>query len=103
MTAASVWIRSRLGESPPRLLKAMLDAVPAGDQLTVAEALARGAERLYASVMERPGGREDALDLLAADALFTHSFEAQAEADPSGLASFASRWSGRERLGRLVR
>jgi hypothetical protein len=37
------------------------------------------------------GGREDALALLAADALLTHALEAQAELDPDGVAEFAAR------------
>jgi len=37
------------------------------------------------------GGRELALDLLAADALVTYAFEAQAETDVDGLIALADR------------
>jgi hypothetical protein len=36
------------------------------------------------------GGRELALDLLAADAFITYAFEAQAEADVGGVARLAA-------------
>ena len=100
MSAATAWVRERLAGAPPELVEAMVRAVPAGDD--VAEALARGAETLYARVLRGKGGREDALPLLAADALLTHALEAKAEADPDGLAEFAVRWGGAGRLGALA-
>jgi hypothetical protein len=77
----------------------MARAVPPGDD--VAEALAAGAEALLARVLRGSGGREDALPLLAADALLTHALEARAEADPDAVAGFAARWGGAGRVGRL--
>jgi len=48
--------------------------------------------RLLARVTATPaGGRELALDLLAADAFVTYAFEAQAEADVDGLTDLAER------------
>jgi hypothetical protein len=48
--------------------------------------------RLLARVTAAPaGGRELALDLLAADAFVTYAFEAQAEADVDGLTDLAER------------
>jgi hypothetical protein len=58
--------------------------------------------RLYSQVVEGEGGREDALPLLAADALLTHAFQAQAELDPTSLAEFADRWSARGKLGQVL-
>lgn len=89
MTAAE-WVRARLADAPPALLQAMLAALPAEGDLPVPDALAAGALSLYAQ-LPRTGGRDDALPLLAADALFTHALEAQAEADPDGVAALAER------------
>jgi hypothetical protein len=66
-----------------------------------ADALAEAAIQLYASVAERSGGREDALPLLAADALLTHAFQAQAEVAPDALDDFARRWGGAGRMGEI--
>jgi hypothetical protein len=72
------------------------------DPPTVADALAEGAIALYARVLAGTGRREDALPLLAADALMTHALEAQAAADPLGLAAFSERWGAAGRLGELA-
>ena len=54
--------------------------------------LAELGRRVLVRVVERPGGgRELALDLLAADAFVTYAFEAQAEADAARLAPLAER------------
>lgn len=100
MTPAERWVRERLADAPPRLLEVMAGALPR-EAPSVPDALAEGALRLYAGVVERSGGREDALPLLAADALLTHAFQARAEADPDGLEDFAGRWGGAGRLGEL--
>ena len=42
------------------------------------------------------GGRELALELLAADAFITYAFEAQAEVDATGLAALAERIASSE-------
>jgi hypothetical protein len=61
------------------------------------EHLADAGVALLARVLERPaGGRELALDLLAADALVTYAFEAQAEVDTAGLATLARRAAGED-------
>lgn len=93
MTAAQAWVRGRLADAPPALLDAMLAALPADEHLSVADALAEGALALYARLLADGQGtrRDDALPLLAADALFTHALEAQAEADPDGLPALADR------------
>jgi hypothetical protein len=93
MTAAETWIRGRLAGAPPALLDAMLAALPANRELPVADALAEGARAIYARLLAGGAGarKEDALPLLAADALFTHALEAQAEIDPDGVAALAER------------
>jgi hypothetical protein len=98
VTPADRWIRERLTDAPPSLLDAMAGALPA-EAPSVPEALADGALRLLEAVARGGGGREDALPLLAADALLTHAFQAQAEADPAGVAALAARWGAAGRLG----
>lgn len=100
MSAAAGWLRARLAGAPPELLDAMLAEV--GDGEEVPEALASASASLYARVLRGTGGREDALPLLAADALLTHALEARAEADPDGVAELARRWGGAGRLGELA-
>lgn len=101
MSPAEGWIRERLADAPPALLDAMAAALPA-DAPSVPDALAGGAAALLERVARGSGGREDALPLLAADALLTHAFQAQAEADPAGVAALAARWGGTGRLGELA-
>jgi hypothetical protein len=80
-------------------MDAMLAAIPAAEAASVPDALAAGALRLYSRLRTGSGGREDALPLLAADALLTHALQAQAEEDVVGLAAFAERWGAAGMLG----
>jgi hypothetical protein len=101
MSEAETWLRARVPSAPAHLLKTMIDALPStADSLP--DALAEASVRLYEEVVGGTGGREDALPLLAADALLTHAFQAQAEIDVGGLAALADRWSARGRLGEIV-
>lgn len=100
MTAAAAWLRQRDAGVPPVLLEAMLSALPEDDDAAVPQALAAGALRLYAEVGRGSGGREFALPLLAADALFTHAFEAQAETATEGLEALIA--SCQRELGGIV-
>ena len=95
------WLRDRAADAPPVLLDAMLSAIPREIQ-PVPEALAGAALLLYQQVLAGNGGREDALPLLAADALLTQAFEAQAELDPDGIARLADCWGAHGRLGELA-
>lgn len=101
MSPAERWLRDHVPEAPPRLLTAMIDALPI-DADRVPDALAAGAMALYGRASDGSGGREDALPLLAADALFTHAFEAEAQLNPRGVREFAAAWSGDRGLGSLV-
>src|SRR5947208_1531406 len=94
------WLEARR-PIPPDALRACLEAavtdaelpplVPLPDQLAVLGRCVLG------RVAGRPeGGRELALELLAADAFITYAFEAQAEADATGLAGLAERIAGSE-------
>jgi hypothetical protein len=96
------WIRERLDAAPPELTGAMIEAVWAIPSGGLADRFAGAAIRLYQSVVEGSTGRDTALPLLAADALFTHSFQVQAETDVAALPAFVERWSARSSLSRLT-
>ena len=85
MTTAGNWLRSRIEGAPDALMDRMIATLEREEGDDVPRALAAGALRLYGEVARGSGGREDALPLLAADALFTHAFQAQAELDPGRL------------------
>jgi hypothetical protein len=102
MTRADVvaWLEAR-HPAPPAALRAHLVAAAGavGDtDLALPDHLALLGGRVLAGVVGRPeGGRELALDLLAADAFVTYAFEAQAESDAGGLEALAERIAGSER------
>jgi hypothetical protein len=92
-SALRAWLAARR-PAPPAVLRAHLDA-SLGDapaDLPLVDQLAWLGQRFLARVSaQSAGGRELALDLLAADAFVAYAFEAQAEADVSGLAALAAR------------
>jgi hypothetical protein len=77
------------------------DARPGADA-ALPDTLAAAAVALYRSLRGGATQRDDALPLLAADALMTHALEAQAQSDPAGLAAFAERWGAAGKLGELA-
>ena len=80
---------------PPAALRACLAAPVTDSTEPLPEHLAELGRRVLVRVVGRPGGgRELALDLLAADAFVTYAFEAQAEADVAGLVALAERVAG---------
>lgn len=90
-TALVTWLEARR-PAPPDALRACLAAGLTDADLPLPEQLADLGRRSLERVAGRPeGGRELALNLLAADAFITYAFEAQAEADVSGLAGLAER------------
>lgn len=62
MSPAERWLRERLAEAPPRLLEAMVAEVASdsedSDSAAVAEALAAGAMRIYARLLEAGSGSD---------------------------------------------
>ena len=92
--ALVTWLAARRPAAPPTLVEPMtrwLTDSPAN----LPEHLALAGHALLDRVLARPdGGRELALDLLAADALVTYAFEAQAELDAGGLVQVAQRIAG---------
>jgi hypothetical protein len=84
------WLDTRR-PAPPATLRARLEASLSGADLPLPEHLARLGRVLLDGVASRPEGRRElALDLLAADALITYAFEAQAEEAVEGVARLAA-------------
>lgn len=92
MRAGERWIRERLTGAPPALLDEMIAALPE-QAPSDADALAEAAISLYSRVLRGTGAREDALPLLAADALLTHAHQAYAEVGLGALEEFTLLWS----------
>jgi hypothetical protein len=77
-----VWLDARR-PVPPQTLREHLRGAVHDAPLGLDAHLAELGRELLAKVASRPaGGRELALDLLAADAFVTYAFEAQAEEGP---------------------
>ncbi len=91
-----------MAAAPQPLREAMLAAAAPHDALPAASGLAEAAVDLYRTVATGEGRRHDALALLAADALFTHAFQVQAETSPDRFSEFAEEWSGRRRLAEIL-
>jgi hypothetical protein len=90
-TELVAWLEARR-PAPPPALRAHLAAAVTDSDLPLPDHLALLGRQLLARVTARPaGGRELAPDLLAADALVTYAFEAQAERDVAGLEALARR------------
>lgn len=98
---AESWLVEHTRGAPDRLIQSMIVAVRTVDDAPVPRQLADAALALYANVISAGEGREVALPLLAADALLTHAFEAQAELDPAGLEDFAREHARAAGLARL--
>ncbi|HET9706757.1 MAG TPA: hypothetical protein VFP39_00495 [Gemmatimonadales bacterium] len=96
MTRSEVvgWLAARRPAAPPTLVDPMTRGLIDSPESLPAH-LALAGRALLDRVLARPeGGRELALDLLAADALVTYAFEAQAEHDAGGLIQVAERIAG---------
>jgi len=84
-----VWLATRR-PAPPAALRAQIERAVTDAKLPLPAHLADVGRKLLTKVASRPeGGRELALDLLAADAFITYAFEAQAEADVGAVARLA--------------
>lgn len=96
MTRAEVlnWLAARRPMAPPTLVEPMTSGLE-DSPASLPDHLALAGRALLERVLSRPeGGRELALDLLAADALVTYAFEAQAEVDAAALVDVAGRIAG---------
>ena len=101
MSAAERWLRDHVPGAPTALMDTMVGALATDAGEAVPEALAAGALNLYRGLLHGSGGREDALPLLAADALLTHAVQAQAELDPGAVDAFTRRWGAAGALALL--
>ena len=94
MTELDHWLAQHTAAAPAALRACvqqhMHDTLPAG---TLPHSLAAAAERALERVLARQGGREVALDLLAADGLITLALLHQAQHAPAELAALARRLS----------
>jgi hypothetical protein len=89
-TDVLAWLDTRR-PAAPAALRARLEATVIDADLGLAAHLAELGRALLERVAARPrGGRELALDLLAADAFITYAFEAQAEEAVGGIAALAA-------------
>ena len=89
----STWLSGRRPAPPPALAGRLVEAVATEAGAPPATLATLGARLLDRVTAAATPDRRQALDLLAADALVTYAFEAQAEADVSGLTSLAERIS----------
>jgi len=87
------WLEGRHPEPPAALARHLAGCVGdgGGPEPLPGRLAGIGCELLRRVAGNPAGGRELALDLLAADAFVTYAFEAQADADPAGLARLAGR------------
>ena len=88
-TEVLAWLGTRR-PAPPPALRAQIERAVVDAPLPLPAHLAELGRVLLGRVASRSeGGRELALDLLAADAFITYAFEAQAETDVGGVAHLA--------------
>jgi hypothetical protein len=88
-TAVLTWLGTRR-PAPPPALRAQIERAVSDSPAPLPDHLAAVGRALLDRVASRPqGGRELALDLLAADAFITYAFEAQAEEDVGAVARLA--------------
>jgi len=88
-TAVLTWLGTRR-PAPPPALRAQIERAVTDSPAPRPDHLADVGRALLDRVASRPqGGRELALDLLAADAFITYAFEAQAEKDVGAVARLA--------------
>lgn len=88
-TALLTWLGTRR-PTPPAALRGQIERAVTDSAAPLPDHLAEVGRALLGKVASRPqGGRELALDLLAADAFITYAFEAQAEEDVGAVARLA--------------
>lgn len=91
MSTLADWLERHTSQAPVALRVRVRDlALTADDGLPLPDALAEAGRRALNGVVDHPGDRSVALDLLAADALVTLALLAQAQAAPERLGDFAA-------------
>ena len=89
-------------EIPAAIRRQMRDALDRASGTSGAEQLGRAAAMVYRNVICGSGDREDALPLLAADALLTRAFETAADESVAAVESLANGWSDSGEVRELV-
>lgn len=85
------WLDQHTSQAPAALRARVCEhAESAGASLPLPAALAEAGRRALDRVLDHPGDRSVALDLLAADALVTLALLAQAQTSPERLGEFAT-------------
>lgn len=85
----SAWLDRHSGNAPPALRARVREHVLAAAPGPLPAVLAEAGRAALDRVVDHPGDRSVALDLLAADALITLALLAQAQAAPERLGEFA--------------
>lgn len=85
----SAWLDRHTGEAPAALRTRVREHALAATAGPLPTVLAEAGRAALDRVVDRPGDRSVALDLLAADALITLALLAQAQAAPERLGEFA--------------
>lgn len=85
------WLDRHTSQAPAALRARVREhALAAGGTTASAETIAEAGRRALDLVVDHPGDRSVALDLLAADALITLALLAQAQTAPGRLGEFAA-------------
>lgn len=85
------WLDRHIAAAPPALRDRVAELAGAGQpRQGIAAALAEAGRATVERVITSHGGREQALNLLAADGLLTLSLLAQSETDPAGLGDWSA-------------
>ena len=86
----SAWLDQHTGKAPAALRARVREHALAADPGALPTALAEAGRAALERVVNHPGDRSVALDLLAADALITLALVAQAQGAPERLGEFAT-------------
>lgn len=91
LTSLPHWLERHTAAAPDALRRRVLQHAgsTSSDDDPAARVLVRAAYTALERVVQHPGDRSVALDLLAADGLITLALLHQAEVDPASLAAFA--------------
>ena len=93
MSEAERWLAAHVEHAPEQLRATMLNAVRETSAATVAQHLAQAGMICLRKALRDPAKRPSALELLAADALFTHACQAAAHDGAESVVQFAQTWS----------
>jgi len=94
VTDAVRWLSDHVDAAPANLRARMLAALTdAAAHASIADQLADAARACLERALQAPAQRASALELLTADALFTHALQAAAEAGDDSFHALAGAWN----------